>query len=68
MLYFITDFGKPIVMTCVQTGEKSTIPRYGVWSDGECIETVEDLDVLKAKYGVEEVIDISTPGTRIRTL
>lgn len=53
---FITDAGFPVILTWGD--EELNIGRYGVWGDKghwtgkpEVIETGNDLEALKAKYG-----------------
>ena len=57
----ITDMGEPIELVRQDTMEELTIGRYGVWAEvgGKvtCIDTDEDLERLKAKYGDLPVYD-----------
>ena len=55
---FITDMGEPLVLTNLETGETMDCGQYGVWGDmghwsgkPEVIETGNDLEALKTKYG-----------------
>ena len=53
----ITDFGASIEMEDVDTGEITSLPRYGVWGEAgrgkhEVIETGNDLEYLLKKYGL----------------
>lgn len=61
-LYVITDIGDSFTMHDQLTGESMTLPRYGVWTTGdqaEVVETSNDLESLKEKYNVNEVITIN---------
>lgn len=55
---FITDFGKPLQLRDINTGEiEMVIPRYGVWAFDEnkganqVVEVSDNLDALFEKYG-----------------
>lgn len=46
-----TDMGADFALTNTETGEPYMIGRYGVWENGQVIDTFFDLDKLKEKYG-----------------
>lgn len=61
-LYVITDVGESFDTKDEYTGEVLSLPRYGVWTTGdkgEVIEISNDLESLKEKYNVTEVITIN---------
>ena len=58
----ITDMGEPLVLTRERDGgepETFNVGRYGVWCDGNVIDTGDDLPALQQKHG---------PGLPVRRL
>jgi hypothetical protein len=71
---FITDFGEPIELVEMQSGESMTVPRYGVWGDtghwtgkAQVLAVSDDLDALQAEYGPDLLVHRVPKGSPSRT-
>lgn len=54
--YWITDLGQSVELVPDDGGEARVIGRYGIWEacngKAQCVDCSDDLDALRAKYGL----------------
>lgn len=43
--------GEPVTMTRVEDNQTFNVGRYGVWQDGNVIDTSDDLEALQTEHG-----------------
>lgn len=61
--YYLTDLGQDLILESQDGQIEMVLDRYGVWKQernekAEVVETSSNLEYLKNKYGVKEVISI----------